>query len=519
MAVVLRARHAHAPPLCAPLEAEVRFEDIAAIFRLENGNVVATPDEGAEVNETEGCFVIDGWIITHDDPAPFAPDDERERALFEALAARPNDDDVRLVYSDWLEESGHASEAEVFALERQLRRHARDVHGIVEALRRAAFATTFAWRAVATCPTVHGCDRDPKNALRSWEKATPTTDPFIRHCEHCDCNVIVLPAVARVETYRDQGFHVALDVASSTCPIATTTWDESILDLPFFAGVRPPATIGEAMRALALLPHDGLQPEHHYGIFNLPEFRDPPPSNVIAAAYFGYAPGTRMYSVDPQPLAYAIAEKRPFTRVALTLARPFPELEDWLEKHFGKPHFTTEPTRWPGDEVRTPYRVYEHWRITTDGKGLLWENPISEWALRPRDEEAACEFLRQLRELLSRWRGCSFEQLERFALHPPEGAGIEAAERLAPTEESVTLDFRPPMRASAVVDVFDLADMFVEHDGVDSVTSTIRTRRSKHYHRWPQFGKWLVELVLTGEDNDRVSSRSRIRRLRVFRPY
>jgi uncharacterized protein (TIGR02996 family) len=124
--------------------------------------------------------------------------DPVEADFLAQLRAQPNDDETRLVYADWLEESGQNIKAEFLRLQCRLLAGGvllfdsdPDAVALQERLRALSPASDAWWRALTARPAIEKCEdvRFKFKCPKRWTELTPTEEPAVRHCGTCDRHV------------------------------------------------------------------------------------------------------------------------------------------------------------------------------------------------------------------------------------------------------------------------------------------------------------------------------------------
>lgn len=154
--------------------------------------------------------------------APFPPRDKVEAGLLRAIAE--GDLASREVYADWLEEHGHAHEAEFVRVQQALAAMAPEDAAFEPCsarLRELASTLDFRWRArvarpvIERCPT--GIPRAPNVVFdfrcpKEWGNLAPTDREDRRFCGACKRNVHYCRTVPEARNHAARGECVALDI-------------------------------------------------------------------------------------------------------------------------------------------------------------------------------------------------------------------------------------------------------------------------------------------------------------------
>jgi uncharacterized protein (TIGR02996 family) len=166
-------------------------------------------------------------------PGPI--DDETERRFLDALAAKPDDDETRAVYGDWLEQRGDAARAEFLRLQIQIRafdsaekQGFRRVAARLRALATSSPAVTVGWRARVAMSFIEAetCGaRNPRSAFfgadnvkfelqcpQRWEQLVPTAVDGVRRCGSCNHDVHYCTSIDQARTHAEEGGCIAVDI-------------------------------------------------------------------------------------------------------------------------------------------------------------------------------------------------------------------------------------------------------------------------------------------------------------------
>lgn len=147
---------------------------------------------------------------------------EVEHRMLAALRERPDDDETREVYADWLETNGHAVRAEFLRTQLQLRqvRTADQPAFTAAAERLTALAAQIGegWRARVAMAFIEGCSKRQR-ALgmelvcpQRWDKLAPTETEGIRMCGACKQTVTYCTSIDHARTVAQSGGCVAVDL-------------------------------------------------------------------------------------------------------------------------------------------------------------------------------------------------------------------------------------------------------------------------------------------------------------------
>ncbi len=117
------------------------------------------------------------------------------------LRLRDNPDDLamRMVFADWLEETGQAKKAEIVRLLAEAPAEDSDA-----AKRLYVLSDTVEdeWLAIVTRTAIEKCDSPFKfQCPKSWESLTSTDDATVRHCTTCDQAVFFCTNLSQVRIH------------------------------------------------------------------------------------------------------------------------------------------------------------------------------------------------------------------------------------------------------------------------------------------------------------------------------
>jgi uncharacterized protein (TIGR02996 family) len=141
---------------------------------------------------------------------------DNEQALLNAVLTAPEDDELRQVYADWLEEKGDPRgeflrlEASLPLLSRRKRYAARD------RLRELKTVIEEGWLALVARVGIDGCPVSAYHYARPpcpkrWERLERTENPTVRACGRCGKQVIYCDTLALAQRHLNRGRPVALD--------------------------------------------------------------------------------------------------------------------------------------------------------------------------------------------------------------------------------------------------------------------------------------------------------------------
>jgi len=150
-------------------------------------------------------------------------------SFMSVIRAAPNDDAVRLVYADWLEERGDSRSiflrAEV-ALAAGTDAVAREE--LRTQLQVASAGIDPAWIAVVSRTAIENCYVSfPVRCPRRWEVLQPTRDESVRFCASCRKEVFFCATIAVAQTYSAAGECIAVDprLVRRPADLESNFWD------------------------------------------------------------------------------------------------------------------------------------------------------------------------------------------------------------------------------------------------------------------------------------------------------
>jgi uncharacterized protein (TIGR02996 family) len=136
-----------------------------------------------------------------------------EDALVNAILESPNDDALRQVYADWLEERGDPrgellrTEAALAALPAKDKR-AGKLRARLQELR---LGIDERWLALLDRAPLEGCFRFRLKCPQRWEGLKPTEEPSVRFCEACRSKVFHCTTLEHAQRHATRGHCVAVD--------------------------------------------------------------------------------------------------------------------------------------------------------------------------------------------------------------------------------------------------------------------------------------------------------------------
>lgn len=130
---------------------------------------------------------------TRDDPTVRDPTLPTERRFLDHLSQRPDDAGMRMVFADWLEETGQDRKAAL------LRMIEDPSFADSQELRAASNAVEDAWLATVSRAPIEGCEVELKfRCPKQWSSLTPADNLAIRACDTCERNVYFCISIEEV---------------------------------------------------------------------------------------------------------------------------------------------------------------------------------------------------------------------------------------------------------------------------------------------------------------------------------
>lgn len=148
---------------------------------------------------------------------------DAEQAFMDDLLAKPHDEEVRLVYADWLEEQARTTEAQFIRLQREIRKLAPDDDVQLAEKRRLlhteAAKLPLSWRRAVAVAPIENCDlKFELTCPKSWDSLAPTEDPRQRFCNGCQKRVHYAPTIEKAQSLAMRGQCVAVDTIEPRKP-------------------------------------------------------------------------------------------------------------------------------------------------------------------------------------------------------------------------------------------------------------------------------------------------------------
>jgi uncharacterized protein (TIGR02996 family) len=189
-----------------------------------NGRKLTSP---LVVKENDRIYIGDYTLAIEDDEseseqtaerplAPFLPRDATEAGLLRAIGAA--DAASREVYADYLEDHGHAAQAEFLRTQQRLYDLAPSdpaFEATSERLRELSTTIEFQWRVRVARPAIERCPSGPKfdfKCPKDWGSLAPTEREDRRFCTECKKHVHYCLTVPEARNHAARGECVALDL-------------------------------------------------------------------------------------------------------------------------------------------------------------------------------------------------------------------------------------------------------------------------------------------------------------------
>ena len=170
-------------------------EQPPATDRIPSVGVIAEPASAPPATDSVPQ-ALGQW--DDDEPEPLTPRimepiEPVEDEFLDGLRADPDNDEIRAVYADWLEERGQRLKAEFLRLQCRLAKASvgsAEASAIDERLRAISPSSDAWWRAITSRPRIERCNvRFALKCPKRWSSLAPTGSPTVRHCGVCRCSV------------------------------------------------------------------------------------------------------------------------------------------------------------------------------------------------------------------------------------------------------------------------------------------------------------------------------------------
>jgi uncharacterized protein (TIGR02996 family) len=180
---------------------------------LVNGHRITYP---LVVKETDEIAIGDYFITCY--PARVAEwrPSETELRFVQLIEQQPQIDDERIVYADWLEETGQLERAEFLRIQIQLRTLSETdlrTHVLGERMHELARTIDSQWRVVVARPAIENCGvRFELRCPKRWDRLVATDDPTVRNCEGCHRQVHYVTTLDEAHRRAEANQCVAIDL-------------------------------------------------------------------------------------------------------------------------------------------------------------------------------------------------------------------------------------------------------------------------------------------------------------------
>lgn len=159
--------------------------------------------------------------MSHEDSEPPTTERHRdaipavEREFLDKLAASPDDDAIRLVYADWLEEHGQPRRAEFLRIQCKLvTARGRTLTRLEERAHALAPTSDAWWREITSRPRIEKCRIRPTiYCPKRWSRLLPTAKPTERTCPTCERTIYFCSDMVDVVGSGMRGDWVAFDAS------------------------------------------------------------------------------------------------------------------------------------------------------------------------------------------------------------------------------------------------------------------------------------------------------------------
>lgn len=167
-------------------------EEAGTGFRIEQSGVSEAVSDG------EMIAVGDYRVVLHDRALP----SDLEQRFLDDVVAQPDDEMVREVYADWLEEQGRHDEASFLHLQ------AANDRRYIE----LSAKLPLSWRRLVVRAPIENCIQFEFECPQRWEALDLTDSPDKRYCDACEKHVHYAPTVSKARRLAIAGHCVAVDI-------------------------------------------------------------------------------------------------------------------------------------------------------------------------------------------------------------------------------------------------------------------------------------------------------------------
>lgn len=176
--------------------------------------VIVNDREVAHVVVREGDVIEIGpyrlGVLNRDPPGKV------EQSFLDDIARSPQDDGLRSVYSDWLEERSRFDDAEFLRAQIEIRTIKESNERFLELSRKIqklAPRMSLAWRRAVARPAIENCGiQFEVQCPKTWDELVPTDKPDERHCNSCQRRVHYATTIDKARRLAIAGQCVSVDL-------------------------------------------------------------------------------------------------------------------------------------------------------------------------------------------------------------------------------------------------------------------------------------------------------------------
>ena len=141
---------------------------------------------------------------------------ETELLFVQMVEQQPQIDDERLVYADWLEQTGQLERAEFLRIQIQLRTLSDSdprTYALGERMHELSRTVDSRWRMVVARPAIENCDvRFELRCPKRWDRLAATDNPEVRYCDGCHRQVHYVTTIQEANRRAEDNQCVAIDL-------------------------------------------------------------------------------------------------------------------------------------------------------------------------------------------------------------------------------------------------------------------------------------------------------------------
>lgn len=194
-----------------------------AKISIARGDVVAEAlDAPLIVNDREiGATVVREGDVIEIGPYRLGvlnrdPPGKVEQSFLDDIARAPQDDALRSVYSDWLEERGRFDDAELLRAQIEIRTLTSTNDRFAELsakIQKLAPRMSLTWRRAVARPAIENCEiRFEVQCPKTWDELAPTEKPDERMCHACSRRVHYATTIENARRLAIAGQCVSIDL-------------------------------------------------------------------------------------------------------------------------------------------------------------------------------------------------------------------------------------------------------------------------------------------------------------------